>query len=126
MARMHLRQPQHVTRYESCKPIAASKEFLEAPNALKTCTLWEPTILKATNVPRHFGASPKYRGKETTALLTGAVVDKLVGGSHGSQRMRAGDDLLIKRVGVEVTKVDIGHDDAQSNSDKTSRGLHAY
>jgi len=42
-------------------------------------------------------------------LLAGAVVDKLVGGSHGGQRMRAGVDFLIKRVGVEGAGCYVGH-----------------
>ena len=42
-------------------------------------------------------------------LLAGAVVDKLVGGSHGSQRMRAGADFLIERVGVEGVGCYVGH-----------------
>src|SRR5260370_40609231 len=45
----------------------------------------------------------------TMGLLAGAVVDKLVGGSHGSQRMRAGADFLIERVGVERVGRDVGH-----------------
>src|SRR5260370_26203627 len=45
----------------------------------------------------------------TMGLLAGAVVDKLVGGSHGSQRMRAGTDFLIERVCLEGVGCDVGH-----------------
>jgi hypothetical protein len=41
-------------------------------------------------------------------LLAGAVVDKLIGGSHGSQRMPTSTDFLIKRVGVKRARCDVG------------------
>src|SRR5260370_12445937 len=47
------------------------------------------------------GSSTANRPRSETRLLAGAVVDKLIGSSHGSQRTPARTYLLIQRIRVK-------------------------